>query len=228
MRGYGQYCPIAKGAEIFAERWTPLVVRNLYLGCRTFNEIHEGVPRMSRTLLAQRLQALARQGVVKCSPSPTGRGSYYDLTPAGQELSEVTLALGTWGARWLEVGPKDRDPFVVLWAWKKFTKLDRLPRKRVVVRFDLRDRPKERFWLLLERAGVEICIKHPGIDEDILVNTTAEVLMLVHMGRLPLAEAARRGLWVMDGARDSVRAFPTWGGLSPFADVQPAPVASAG
>jgi hypothetical protein len=80
---------------------------------------------------------------------------------------------------------------------------------------------------LLERAGVEICVKHPGIDEDILVTTTAEVLMLVHMGQLPLAEAARRGLWVMDGPRDLIRAFATWGGLSPYADVQSVRVASA-
>jgi hypothetical protein len=109
----------------------------------------------------------------------------------------------------------------VLWGWKKLTNLDRLPRKRVVVSFVLRDRPKERFWLLLERAGVELCVKHPGIDEDILVTTTTEVLMLVHMGRLSLAEAMRRRQWVMDGPRDLVRAFPTWGGLSPFADVQP-------
>ena len=44
MRTYGQYCPIARGAEIFAERWTPLIVRNLYLGCGSFSEILEGAP----------------------------------------------------------------------------------------------------------------------------------------------------------------------------------------
>src|SRR3970282_1642200 len=53
MRTYGQYCPIARGAEIFAERWTPLIVRNLYLGCGSFSEILEGAPGLSRTLLSQ-------------------------------------------------------------------------------------------------------------------------------------------------------------------------------
>ena len=57
MRTYGQYCPIARGAEIFAERWTPLIIRNLHLGCETFGEILEGAPGLSHTLLAQRLQA---------------------------------------------------------------------------------------------------------------------------------------------------------------------------
>ena len=58
MRTYGQYCPIARGAEIFAERWTPLIVRNLYLGCGSFGEILEGAPGLSRTLLSQRLKQL--------------------------------------------------------------------------------------------------------------------------------------------------------------------------
>lgn len=48
MRTYGQYCPIARGAEIFAERWTPLIVRNLHLGCGNFSEILEGAPGLSR------------------------------------------------------------------------------------------------------------------------------------------------------------------------------------
>src|SRR6185436_4943026 len=51
MRTYGQYCPIARGAEIFAERWTPLIIRNLHLGCETFGEILEGAPGLSHTLL---------------------------------------------------------------------------------------------------------------------------------------------------------------------------------
>ena len=63
VRIYGQYCPIARGAEIFAERWTPLIIRNLYLGCGNFSEILEGAPGLSRTLLSQRLQQLERLGV---------------------------------------------------------------------------------------------------------------------------------------------------------------------
>jgi DNA-binding HxlR family transcriptional regulator len=54
MRTYGQYCPIARGAEIFAERWTPLIVRNLFLWLPKFSEILEGAPGQSRTLLSQR------------------------------------------------------------------------------------------------------------------------------------------------------------------------------
>jgi DNA-binding HxlR family transcriptional regulator len=43
--GYGQFCPIAKATEIFATRWTPLVLRELMSGACTFNDIHRGVPQ---------------------------------------------------------------------------------------------------------------------------------------------------------------------------------------
>jgi len=113
-RGYGEYCPIAKAAEILAERWTPLIIRNIYLRSHSFSDIHQGCPRMSTTLLAQRLRALERAQVIERVPAPAGRGSRYYLTPAGQELAEVVLDMGTWGARWLDLAPADYDAAVVL------------------------------------------------------------------------------------------------------------------
>ena len=54
MRTYGQFCPIARGSEILAERWTPIILRNLLLGCRTFNEIAAGA-RCGRSCHGKRL-----------------------------------------------------------------------------------------------------------------------------------------------------------------------------
>jgi DNA-binding HxlR family transcriptional regulator len=107
MRTYGQYCPIARGAEIFAERWTPLIIRNLHLGCGNFTEILEGAPGLSRTLLSQRLKQLERLGVVESAPKPDGRGHNYELTSAGHDLFAVCQSLGEWGARWLEIAPEN-------------------------------------------------------------------------------------------------------------------------
>src|ERR1051325_3713743 len=84
MKGYGQFCPVAKAAEIVAERWTPLVLRELLCGSRRFSDLHRGVPLMSRTLLAGRLEQLEDAGIVRSVPRPRGRGRGQPLTPAGE------------------------------------------------------------------------------------------------------------------------------------------------
>jgi len=226
-RGYGDYCPIAKASEILAERWTPLIIRNLHLDCHTFTEIHEGIPRMSRTLLTLRLRSLERAGVVESRPNASKRGRRYELTRSGHELAQVCLEMGAWGARWLELGPRDYDPGIVLWAWKKCLLPARLPDRRVVVRFELKDRKKQRFWLLMEKPRVELCMKDPGFEVDLVVTTDSVTLTRVHAGRIALREAQRIGAWAMEGPRDLVRAFPTWGGLSYYANVQPAVTAAS-
>ena len=70
----------------------------------------------ARLRLAQRLTSLERDGIVERQSRARGRGWLYGLTPAGEELADVCSALGTWGARWLDVAPLDADPAVVLWA----------------------------------------------------------------------------------------------------------------
>jgi DNA-binding HxlR family transcriptional regulator len=228
VRTYGQYCPIARGAEIFAERWTPLIIRNLHLGCASFGEILEGAPGLSRTLLSQRLKQLERFGIVESSPKPDGRGRRYALTPAGHDLFKVCNVLGEWGAAWLEIAPEHLDPFVALWSMCHALRRDLLPDRRVVIRFDfIRGRHPERYWLLIERGETEICKEYPGLDEDLYVTAEAEAFVKWHAGRLTWAEATRDGRIRLHGPAPLVRAFPTWNGRSLFASVQPAYRATA-
>src|SRR5712671_4815676 len=86
MKRYGQYCPIARTSELFAERWTPIIVRNLLTGCRTFAELQAGAPGISKALLAQRLDLLLRAGILTAEPVASGRGRSYALTSKGREL----------------------------------------------------------------------------------------------------------------------------------------------
>ena len=64
MRGNGQFCPVALGAEVFAERWTPLILRELLAGSHRFSELQRGLPGIPRALLAQRLGSLQRAGLI--------------------------------------------------------------------------------------------------------------------------------------------------------------------
>ena len=96
---YGQFCPIAKASEIFATRWTPLIVRELMTGVHSFNDIHRGVPLISRAVLVARLRELEDHGVIERRPRGDGAGHEYWLTPAGEGLGVVMHALGQWLSR---------------------------------------------------------------------------------------------------------------------------------
>ena len=228
VRTYGQYCPIARGAEIFAERWTPLIIRNLHLGCGSFNEILEGAPGLSRTLLSLRLKQLESVGIVESTPKPDGRGRDYKLTSAGHDLFTVCQSLGEWGARWLEIAPENLDPFVALWSMCNALRLDRLPNRRVVIRFDFTGRPRrERYWLIIEAGETEICKTHPGFDEDLFIKAEAEAFVKWHAGQLSWGQAMRGGRIQLEGHSHLARAFPTWNGRSMFAHIRPTPASSS-
>jgi DNA-binding HxlR family transcriptional regulator len=209
---YHQYCPIARGAEIFAERWTPIIIRNLYLGCRTFTEILDGAPGMSKTLLTERLRTLERCEIVERVERTSGRGFTYHLTPAGVELVDVCFALGNWGARWLEIAPEHLGPHVLLWTLARLADRSHLPQPRLVVRFDLTDvtRPN-RYWLVLDPAHAEICLTSPGHPEDLVVTTTSEWLAKWHMGWISMADAQRQRLIIVTGPPRLARVLATLG-----------------
>jgi DNA-binding HxlR family transcriptional regulator len=221
VRTYGQYCPIARGAEIFAERWTPVIIRNLHLGCASYSEILAGAPGLSRTLLSQRLRQLERVGIVESAPKPDARGRYYELTSAGHDLFMVCQSLGEWGARWLEIAREHLDPFVALWSMCNALRRDQLPDRRVVIRFDFTGRPRhERYWLIIELGDTEICKTYPGFDEDLFITAEAEAFVKWHAGQLTWGQATREGRIRLDGTPSLVRAFPTWNARSMFAHIR--------
>lgn len=221
MRSYGQYCPVAKAAEIFADRWTPLIVRELLAGIERFNDLERGLPGISRSVLAQRLHGLERAGVLERHVGPGGRATRYWLTPAGHELQDVIDVLGAWGARWAfrEPQPDELDAGLLLWWMSRRIDRERLPTRRIVVRFDFGpSRRREHFWLLLERTEVAVCLENPGFDEDLLVSADLADFYQVWLGRLPYWEAVAQGRVRLSGTPTLERAFPGWLEWSPMAD----------
>jgi len=215
VRTYGQYCPIARASELLAERWSVIILRNIViLGCRTFNEIADGAPGLSRGLLSKRLRELERAGVLEIRPKPDGPGSTYQPTQAGREFSDVMVALQHWGSHWAELTPERAHPGVVLWMWVTFyLDHDRLPRRRVLIRFDYPtlSGPGSRGWLLIERGDAEVCEKHPGGEEHLVVVVNDPVAFAKwHLGELRWADALRSGAIEVQGTRMLAQTLPTW------------------
>jgi DNA-binding HxlR family transcriptional regulator len=216
---YGQYCPVAKAAEIVAERWTPLILRELLAESHHFNELQRGLPTIPRSVLAQRLRRLEAVGVVARRVGADGRTTTYDLTPGGRELHHTIDALGEWGARWVldDPEPSELDPGLLLWRMRRRLNREKLPEPRTVVQFDFRGARVGSYWLLVEPSDVSVCLHDPGFEVDVLVTTDIAAFHRVWLGRLSLFEAMRDGSLRLEGKQSLTHAFSTWFGWSPFA-----------
>jgi DNA-binding HxlR family transcriptional regulator len=223
-RGFGQFCPVAVACEVFAERWTPIILREFFAGSHRFNEIHRGIPLISRALLVKRLRTLEAAGVITKTQGTT-HGSEYHLTKSGEEFRNVIVALGTWGQRWtLRVRPENLDAGLLMWSIRRRIAKDRLLARRVVVNFDFTCVPASyrgarKFWLVLERSGVDVCVTDPGFEVDIWIEADLAAMAKVYLGDLAFAEALRTKKIRMSGMPGLIRQFPTWLLNSPYSKV---------
>jgi len=227
MQGYRQFCPVALGAEVFAERWTPLILRELLLGSHRFSELQRGLPHISRNLLTQRLASLERAGLIKRERRSNGHGFDYYLTQAGEELRPVVATLGTWGYKWAatELRPDNLDAGLLMWFLRRRVRVEKLPEPRVVIRFEFRaqrarsywHQGQQSFWLILERPVVDLCLSDPGFEVDLTVSTDLPELTRVYLGHISLTQALRQGSVEVLGRRELRSGFRNWIGISPFA-----------
>ena len=219
---YGQFCSIARALELLGERWTLLVVRELLCGSTRFSDIQRGIPRISRTMLSDRLRTLADAGVL--ARRDGAAGPEYELTPAGRELAPIVEGLGAWGQRWLprHLADDELDPAPLLWDMRRRVRHDALPEQPVVVRIELTDhRPAHRRYLLLRRTEASLCTANPGFPEGVVVRTPTAALAAWWRGDASFPAAQRGGLQ-LEGPRALVRAFPGWFDRYMLAGVPPA------
>lgn len=229
MKDYGQFCPVVMGSEVLADRWTPLILREMVLGSTRFNDIERGLPGISRSLLAQRLKHLERKEVLERRPAAGGRGSEYHLTEAGVDLGSVVMALGEWAVRWklTEPEPEEVDPRTLAWWMHLRVDHDRLPDERVVIEFAFTAPERLQVWIVLDRGDPSVCTVHPGFDSDLVVRTASIPLARVFNGLTTLGRAVDAGDIELLGAPRLVDGFGRWFLWSPFSPAVRAKVAAA-
>ena len=220
--GYGQFCPVAKTAELLAERWMPIVVRELLAGSSHFGDLRRGIPLISPATLSQRLQELVDGGILeRIRADGRSRRVQYRLTEAGEELRPIIRAFGVWGQRWAQddVRAEEIDPKALTWAMHRRLDLTELPVDYAVLLFEFPDVEirLRRFWFIVDHRQVDVCLKNPGHDVDLTLTTSIQTMAMVYLGQLKPDAAVRSGAMDLAGSRALARTFPAWCPKSPFA-----------
>jgi DNA-binding HxlR family transcriptional regulator len=220
MAGYGQFCAMARAHEVLGGRWTLLIVRELLSGVCRFNDIRRGIPRISRTVLSERLHALIAIGAV--TREDGAHGPEYALTDSGRELAGLVGGMANWGQRWLprHAAREDNDVEPLLVDMQRRVRRASLPDHPIVVRFEIEKRRKPHF-MLLKRSEASLCTQNPGFPEPLCVRTPLAALVAWWRGDMGLVEAQRLGMKI-EGPRNLARAFPNWFERYQFADVSSA------
>lgn len=219
MTSYGQFCAMARAHETLGGRWTLLIIREILCGASRFNDIRRGIPRISKTMLSERLQALVQVGALRRSEGAAGPD--YALTEAGLELAELVKAMGVWGQRWLprHADAEDLDLEPVLIDMQRRVRFAALPDEPLVARFEISGHPVR--FLLLKRMEASFCSQNPGFPETLTLRGPLAALVAWWRGDVDFAGSRRLGL-SLSGPRELIRAFPGWFELYLFAGVAPA------
>ncbi len=212
---YGQFCPVAKTAEILAVKWMPLVIRELLSGSYRFNDLQRGVPLMSPSLLSTRLKVLEDSGFVRRNPAKKGRGHEYHLTEAGKELGPIVEMYGDWAQTWLQqkIADQDLDPSLLMWDIRRNLDAAHFPTdRRASVQFELTGAKakQRRWWVVFEEGEADLCMKDPGHEVDLYISSPLRALTEVWIGKRSISGALKSGELVLDGPRKLVDTFPNW------------------
>jgi DNA-binding HxlR family transcriptional regulator len=214
---YGQFCPVAKAADVLGPRWAILIVREMLSGSRRFGDIQRGVPGCPPATLSKRLKELVAGGVAVRHDGPDG--VVYELTEAGAELFPIMEALGQWGQRWVRsaYGPDELDADLLLWDVRRFLAPDGLGVDQAVVELRVRSAGRTQlYWITVDPGAVDLCLVEPQRPIDCLVEADLRALTQVWMGDIPFAAALADRRVVLNGPRTLTRRFPDWFGKHPI------------
>ena len=197
-RSYGDQCGVARSLDVIGERWALLIVRELLLGPKRFNDLLAGLDGASPNVISQRLRELTGSGVVRQRDlGPPARVRVYELTDWGRELEPVVLHLGQWGthaplpegARWgldslLLALQATADPLVVNGRYELRVGAD---------------------VFTVDGTSGSVRVRRGTADRpDAALTTDADTLHAVVLGKRSIAETAGSGDLRLDGDSQAI------------------------
>lgn len=212
-RTYDQYCGLAYALDRVGERWTLLIIRELFAGPRRFKDLMGGLPGISTNLLTERLKHLEQEGLLarRTLPPPAG-STVYELTPLARGLESALLELGRWGSRfvppsWEECGLLRLNSYALT--------------HKTFFRPELARGVHESYEIHVDGEVLHVCVDdgvlevHQGevLRPDLVIHTTMPVYMRLISGALCPADAAAEGLARIEGDPAVIRRFLNLCGL---------------
>jgi DNA-binding HxlR family transcriptional regulator len=224
VASYKQFCPVAMAAEVLETRWTLLIVRELCLGSKHFNELRRGVPKMSPTLLSKRLRELEGHGILTIIRTSDNKSEYV-LTDAGNELLDVIVSIGSWGKRWISHKHhlENSDEGLLVWDIRRNLNLKNFPKRNAVMQIRFRESPAKsaNWWFIFSEIDApDVGPIDPNLDVDLYLETTLPELTKVWLGEETASEAIASDHFIIAGDPELIGTFEEWIGTSNFAGVQ--------
>jgi len=197
-RSYGDQCGVARSLDVIGERWALLIVRELLLGPKRFNDLVAGLSGASPNVISQRLRELAGTGVVRHRDlGPPARVRVYELTDWGRELEPVILHLGQWGTR----APL---PEGARWGLDSLLLALQATADPAMVngRYELRVGTDT---VTVDGTSGAVRLRHGTADEpEATATTDASTLHAVALGQRPMSDAVASGDLRLDGGPEAV------------------------
>ncbi len=232
-KSYGQYCPVARAADLLSKRWTLLLLRDILGGVCRFNDIRQGVPLMSPSLLSKRLKEFEQHGLVVRRQVPGSRAVEYRPTAAALELRSVIFLLGAWGQRWLREGldEEELDESLLMWDISMMLDASEFGSGQTVIKIEYTDRPRlkkdnwwtDEWWLVVKNGEVDLCVQDPGFDIDLYIVSDLRTMTSVWLDYTPLHDALGAGLIELHGSRPLAETFERWWPRSVHTQHKPPP-----
>ena len=224
MNKSGSLCPAVKAADIIGDKWTLLILRELFLGSTRYNDFQRGIPRISPSILSNRLKQLEAQGLLIKKTKAGQKATEYRLTKSGRELAPVLDQLSRWGLRWArqQISDEDIDVAAFMWDFHRTLNTQELPDGETVIQVHFTDiTDHNRWWLIAEQGVVDLCTDDPDRDVDLYISGALEQIASIWMGDQEIKSAVKSEDVLLTGAAYLSQSIAQWFPKSIYAEVRP-------
>ena len=209
MSEYAQFCALARAAEVLGERWTLLILRELYLGPKRFSDLSARLAPIAPGVLNGRLRSLERHGVItRRDVAPPTPARLYELTEAGRALEPALFELLRWGARYLfpqRPGERFEGDWLAM-VLRAYLRPGPSPSYVLALRIEGLERPVA--WVVGGPGGTVVGLT--GTEPDAVIETSVTGVLGLMSSRLPLEVAIADGMASVTGDAVAALAFPDY------------------